>query len=227
MSIIFDDTKLLSLSLSISVPVVAKVQLQRITRTTTTYITKEKERKQKMLIPLVFIAAAHLINACFSTRLPLEVYELTPPHSPAGVTAQAAAASVAVATDLKYKNLEYATINAAAASVISKASSLDSSEDIDLKILSQKDEAQQQQQQQQLDRRRSRQMLDLLKTHHEYEHKFHTLQVTTNGGLTGDISVNVGHHSLKDVRILYQVGVSICVFFSFFLVYFDPNNEYV
>ena len=179
-----------------------------------------------MLIPLVFIAATHLINACLGTRLPLEVYELTPPHSPAGVTAQTAAASVAVATDLKYKNLEYATINAAAASVISsKASSLDSSEDIDLKILSQKDQTQQQQ----LDRRRSRQMLDLLKTHHDYEHKFHTLQVTTNGGLTGDISINMGHHSLKDVRILYQVGVSIsvCFIFIFFVFDFDPNNVYV
>ncbi|XP_075161317.1 protein argos [Haematobia irritans] len=50
-----------------------------------------------MLSLTIFMLVTHLINACYSTRLPLEVYELTP-NSAGG-------------NDLKHKNLEYSTIS--------------------------------------------------------------------------------------------------------------------
>ncbi|XP_065360847.1 protein giant-lens [Calliphora vicina] len=184
-----------------------------------------------MLISTVFIVATHLINVCYSTRLPLEVYELTPSNNnnnnPAGVTA----------TDLKHKNLEYSTINSPAAASSSSSDSTNyfkqhassslndphhPPEQVDLKILSSKEHTQTQLSNQ-LDRRRSRQMLDLLKSHHDLTgnyNKLHTLQMqlptttsTTHasgvsGGGNGAASTNVAHHNGKDVRILYQVGDS-------------------
>lgn len=70
-------------------------------------------------------------------------------------------------------------------------------------------------------------MIDLLKTHHDLTgnyNKLHTLQMqlptttttTHDGGISGGgngaAATNVPHHNGKDVRILYQVGVSIKIF---------------
>ncbi|XP_023300839.2 protein giant-lens-like isoform X2 [Lucilia cuprina] len=178
-----------------------------------------------MLISTVFIVATHLINACYSTRLPLEVYELTPSNSnnnnnnnPAGVTTQ----------DLKHKNLEYSTINSAAVATLSSSTSDNSNyfkehhasssindphhppEQVDLKILSSKEHTQTQLSTTNhlLDRRRSRQMLDLLKTHHDLTgnyNKLHDIGSSSSSSSGGGMT----HHNGKDVRILYQVGVSI------------------
>ncbi|XP_019891685.1 protein giant-lens isoform X1 [Musca domestica] len=179
-----------------------------------------------MLSLTIFMLATHIINACYSTRLPLEVYELTP--------------NAAGGTDLKHKNLEYSTINGGsgqhflAVNGRSKQQHVSASmEEPELKMLSSHDSKATATKTltvssmgtpsaaattttsststatatttNQLDRRRSRQMLDIMqKNHHDQtgNHKLPPVLSSGEGAATG------ASHSQKDVRILYQVGNS-------------------
>lgn len=172
-----------------------------------------------LLLTTLLIVSTQFLAMCYSTRLPLEVYELTPSntnpnnnHNPAGII-------ISTTTNLKHKNLEYATINAAG----STGNAHQPPEEIDLKILSSsKDHTQQSQLSNQLDRRRSRQMLDMLKSHHDLTITYNKLHnngiIGLDGSNNGNNGANLaGHHNGKDVRILYQVGVSILnLFFTNF-----------
>ncbi|KAM7355833.1 protein argos [Cochliomyia hominivorax] len=177
-----------------------------------------------MLITTLYMLAIHLINVCHSTRLPLEVYELTPSRGQhnnnnininninIGINSPAGIISSSISSNLKHKNLEYSTIN----SNVDSNQPPEEEEEIDLKILNSKDHEQRNQLTNPLDRRRSRQMLDMLKSSHhdltENFNKLHSLQITaTNGAGSGETINGVSnsvHRNGKDVRILYQVGDS-------------------
>uniref|UniRef100_A0A1I8PTM4 Uncharacterized protein n=1 Tax=Stomoxys calcitrans TaxID=35570 RepID=A0A1I8PTM4_STOCA len=197
-----------------------------------------------MLSLTIFVLAAHIIIACHSTRLPLEVYELTP--------------NAAGGSDLKHKNLEYSTINGQQ-HFLSGGSSLSSNmhkplmphigddnghrqhqsppifEEPELKMLTSLQDAAaatltgaaaaaadggatattiattSSTTTNQLDRRRSRQMLDMLqqKSHHDQTGN-HKLPPSSGAGASGSIAGGaMANRAPKDVRILYQVGVSI------------------
>uniref|UniRef100_A0A1A9UIG0 Uncharacterized protein n=1 Tax=Glossina austeni TaxID=7395 RepID=A0A1A9UIG0_GLOAU len=150
-----------------------------------------------------FLACTSEPTSSTSTRLPLEVYELTP-------------SGIAGVTELKHKTLEYSTVD---------GDTLRSSTAIHVQHLatkgpqntssqkhtshSNKDETKDSLIQLQLDRRRSRQMLDIMKQQQHHieasSHKLHT-----------------NLHHLKDVRILYQVGV-----FKIFFIYLPKFGEMV
>ncbi|XP_073840452.1 protein argos [Musca autumnalis] len=176
-----------------------------------------------MLSLTIFMLATHIINACYSTRLPLEVYELTP--------------NAAGGNDLKHKNLEYSTINGGGGQYFlavnshkqRSSSSVASMEEPEFKMLSSSHDSKASSKTltassinaaaatttsstttitttNQLDRRRSRQMLDIMqKSHHDQtgNHKLPALSLGEGAAASGSSS-----HSLKDVRILYQVGNS-------------------
>lgn len=180
-----------------------------------------------MLSLTIFLLVTQIINACYSTRLPLEVYELTP--------------NAAGGNDLKHKNLEYSTINGQQPLhqhfLATGSSSHGHPEQPEFKMLSSSDSKATTLTQtssmaasssssssasatttttttNQLDRRRSRQMLDIMqKSHHDQtgNHKLPTSSASgaagANNNAAGGGSINNG--SPKDVRILYQVGVSI------------------
>ncbi|XP_061390822.1 protein giant-lens [Musca vetustissima] len=180
-----------------------------------------------MLSLTIFMLATHIINACHSTRLPLEVYELTP--------------NAAGGNDLKHKNLEYSTINGGSvqhflavnshkqrpsgASMVEPelkmlSSSHDSGAVTKTLTVSSINEAvaaaaatttttatsttSTTTTTNQLDRRRSRQMLDIMQKSHHDQTGNHKLLSLAEGTATG----GGGSHSPKDVRILYQVGNS-------------------
>uniref|UniRef100_A0A1A9W3A2 Uncharacterized protein n=1 Tax=Glossina brevipalpis TaxID=37001 RepID=A0A1A9W3A2_9MUSC len=137
------------------------------------------------------------LKACSTTRLPLEVYELTP-------------SGIAGVTELKHKTLEYSTVDSdtlrssTAIHVQHLATKGPQNTSQKHTIHSNKDDTKDSLIQLQLDRRRSRQMLDIMKQQQQQQQqqqqKQHHVEASSH-------KLHTSLRHLKDVRILYQVGV--------------------
>lgn len=214
-----------------------------------------------MLALQIFVALSYIVNACYSTRLPLEVYELKTTHSSVAIGVGDANANVAAATGANHlnaaatttnkanqptdkqhqQNLEYSIAeelhnpNVQTAKVSYQIQNNNNKKndsntnvehnnqqhhhqsthavnsDYDKDNDSYEDYGDEQtpifksllNKESQTDHRRSRQMLS--------SHKYHTIGVDETQGSSSS-SIARDHH-LKDVRILYQVGVSSESFF--------------